>query len=92
MTPKSRLILYSVLAIAAGALLYFAIRQFGLLGTLLVPAAAAGAVLNQIAKTAGAKSVPKNDSGRPRRPGTSAVSPTPEEGEKRARPRRNSWR
>lgn len=85
------MLLIAFIAVCVG--LYLAIRQWGLVGGLvLAPVAAGAAVLNQGAKLAGAKPMPKNDTGRPRRPGPSGVSPTPQPGEKRARPRRNRGR
>jgi hypothetical protein len=78
--------------LALCGLVGLAIWKFGLIGAVLLPAAGAAAVVNEVAKNAGAKPIEKNDTGRPRRPGQSAVSPTPAEGEVRARPRRNRGR
>ena len=61
-------------------------------GAAKVVPAAAGAIVNEVAKGAGAQPIPKNNQGKPRRPGPSAVSPKPEDGKKRARPLRNRGR
>lgn len=88
---RLRLLLWGVVAVVAVVLLWLAVRQFGAIGTLLVPAAAVGALAGAVAKSAGAKPIAPTKS-RPRRPGPSAISPKPEKGKTRARPRRNRGR
>ncbi len=89
-----------VIAVLVGAVIvlvggYFAWRQWGAwapVGVVLTPIAVVTAGAAAILKSGGAKPIPKNDTGRPRRPGPSAVSPTPAAGKTRARPRRNRGR
>ena len=64
-----------------GLALYLAIRYLGLLGTLVLPAAAAGAALNEVAKSAGARRVEKKP-GLPRHDGLSTHEPRSRKGEK----------
>lgn len=92
MKLKYRLLLYVVVAIVLLVLAWLAVRQWGLVGGLvLAPIAAGGAVVGAVAKGVGAAPLeaPKN---RPRR-GTVAATPAdpkPEEKKRRTRPRRGS--
>ncbi len=83
-----------IVGLAVTVLIVLAILKFGIVGTVLIPIAAAGGVMNEIAKGAGAKKVGKNKA-RPRFPSGSAQSPTKEKGEEKekpARPQFNNWR
>lgn len=81
-----------LLILAALALIVYAVWRWGFWGALAAPALITVAGAGEVMRKAGAKSVRKNEQGKPRRVGTSGVSPKPKEGEKRARPRQNNWR
>lgn len=85
-------LLLRLLIVLALAFIAYAVWRWGFWGTLAAPVLVTVAGAGEVMRKAGAKSVKKNKAGKPRRVGTSAVSPKPEEGKKRARPRQNNWR
>ena len=88
---KLALLLGAVVVVAVG--LYLALTHLGLFKTVFAPVALVVAGAGAVVKTVGGKPIPKNDTGRPRRVGTSGVSPKPKDETKhRARPRHNNWR